>query len=99
MSALYQDTNWSAQAVDRVIAAVKNEVKSAALGMFSPDRMEYYSQEMSVKRSEGYAVSSIDMFGLLVERQIFGKVNASLLRLRTQRGKLIHGNVPLIVCR
>lgn len=62
--------------MDTVISATKEPMTKNILSVFSPDKMEYYSEEMKAKENEGYIVSFIDMAGLILEQLVFGKVSS-----------------------
>ncbi|KAG7999834.1 Cytosolic phospholipase A2 zeta, partial [Nibea albiflora] len=73
MSTLYQDTNWSQQDIDSIISAAKKQMTKSSLSMFSPEKLQYYYEEMAEKGNQGYSVSLIDMMGLVLEDLVFGK--------------------------
>lgn len=46
------------------------------LSVFSPEKMEYYNEEIKAKENEGFIVSFIDMAGLILEQLVFEKVSS-----------------------
>lgn len=75
MSVLYQDANWSQQDIDSTITAAKKQMTKSFLSVFCPEKLCYYSEEMTERANEGYIVSLIDMVGLIFEHLVFGKVS------------------------
>ncbi|XP_076599460.1 cytosolic phospholipase A2 zeta-like [Chaetodon auriga] len=79
MSTLYQEANWSQEDLDSVISAAKKQMTKSTLSAFSPEKLQYYSEEMTKKGNEGYIVSLIDMAGLVLEHLVFGREVTSTL--------------------
>ncbi|XP_076599468.1 cytosolic phospholipase A2 zeta-like [Chaetodon auriga] len=79
MSTLYQEANWSQEDMDSVISAAKKQMTKSTLSAFSPEKLQYYSEEMTKKGNEGYIVSLIDMAGLVLEHLVFGREVTSTL--------------------
>ncbi|XP_031728917.1 cytosolic phospholipase A2 zeta isoform X2 [Anarrhichthys ocellatus] len=73
MSALYQEANWSQEDMDSIISAKKEQMTKNVLSAFSPEKLQYYREEVAEKEQEGYTVSLIDMCGLIAEHLVFGK--------------------------
>ncbi|XP_051278850.1 cytosolic phospholipase A2 zeta isoform X2 [Dicentrarchus labrax] len=73
MSTLYQEVNWSQQDIDSIISAAKDQMTKSVLSVFSPEKLQYYSEEMAERGNKGYIVSLIDMAGLILEHLVFGK--------------------------
>ncbi|XP_035519757.1 cytosolic phospholipase A2 zeta-like [Morone saxatilis] len=73
MSTLYQEVNWSQQDIDIIISAAKDQMTKSVLSVFSPEKLQYYSEVMAERGNEGYIVSLIDMAGLILEHLVFGK--------------------------
>lgn len=54
--------------------SVKKELSKSTKGLFGPSLLRYYYSELRQKRKEGHLVSPIDMWGLMIENAIYGKV-------------------------
>ncbi len=76
MSALYQEDNWSQEDINSIISAVKEQLTKSFLSVFSPEKLLYYSEEMTEKENQGYIVSLIDMAALVIEHLVFGRVSS-----------------------
>uniref|UniRef100_A0A8C3ATP5 Phospholipase A2 n=1 Tax=Cyclopterus lumpus TaxID=8103 RepID=A0A8C3ATP5_CYCLU len=68
MSALYQEANWSQEDMDSVISEKKEQMTKSMLSLFSPEKLQYYREEIAEKEQNGYSVSLIDMLGLVFEQ-------------------------------
>uniref|UniRef100_A0A8C2WQW0 PLA2c domain-containing protein n=1 Tax=Cyclopterus lumpus TaxID=8103 RepID=A0A8C2WQW0_CYCLU len=68
MSALYQEANWSQEDMDSVISEKKEQMTKSMLSVFSPEKLQYYREEIAEKEQDGYSVSLIDMLGLVFEQ-------------------------------
>ncbi|XP_034408494.1 cytosolic phospholipase A2 zeta-like isoform X2 [Cyclopterus lumpus] len=79
MSALYQEANWSQEDMDSVISEKKEQMTKSMLSLFSPEKLQYYREEIAEKEQNGYSVSLIDMLGLVFEQLVFGKKVTSTL--------------------
>ncbi|XP_061913871.1 cytosolic phospholipase A2 beta-like [Entelurus aequoreus] len=95
MSALYQDANWSHDGIDSTIAEIKKEITKDFLSVFTPEKMQYYSQEMEDKIKNGHNASQTDMPGLIYEQIVFGKKMTSTLA--EQQKAVNEGQNPLPV--
>ncbi|XP_033978302.1 cytosolic phospholipase A2 zeta-like [Trematomus bernacchii] len=73
MSTLYQEDNWSQEDIDSIISASKEQMTKSVLSAFSPEKLQYYSEETAKKEQEGHPVSLVDNVGLLLEHLVFGK--------------------------
>ncbi|XP_070771970.1 cytosolic phospholipase A2 zeta-like isoform X2 [Enoplosus armatus] len=93
MSTLYQEANWSQGDMDSIISAAKEQMTKSVLSVFSPEKLQYYSEEMEEKGNEGYIVSLIDMAGLILEHLVFGKKVTSTLS--EQQRAVNEGQNPL----
>lgn len=83
MSTLYQEANWSKEDMDSVISAKKEMMTKSILSVFSPEKLQYYREEIAEKEQDGYMVSLIDMLGLIFEQLVFGKVSSWTLSVIT----------------
>ncbi|XP_034408437.1 cytosolic phospholipase A2 zeta-like [Cyclopterus lumpus] len=79
MSALYQEANWSQEDMDSVISEKKEQMTKSMLSVFSPEKLQYYREEIAEKEQDGYIGSLIDMLGLVFEQLVFGKKVTSTL--------------------
>ncbi|XP_054456785.1 cytosolic phospholipase A2 epsilon [Anoplopoma fimbria] len=93
MSTLYQEANWSQEDIDGIISANKEQMTKSILSVFSPDKLQYYREEIAKKEQEGYIVSLIDMMGLIFEHLVFGKKVTSTLS--EQQRAVNEGQNPL----
>ncbi|XP_029986113.1 cytosolic phospholipase A2 zeta-like isoform X2 [Sphaeramia orbicularis] len=93
MSALYQDPNWSTKDMDTFIRAEKEQMTKSTQSAFTPDKMQYYHEEMKAKEDDGHPVSFSDMAGLVFEHLIFGKKMTGTLS--EQRRTVSEGQNPL----
>ncbi|XP_068424046.1 cytosolic phospholipase A2 zeta-like [Clinocottus analis] len=93
MSTMYQEDNWSHQDIDTVISAKKEMMTKSILSVFSPEKVQYYREQMAEKDQEGYTVSLIDMLGLIFEQLVFGKKVTSTLS--EQQRAVNEGQNPL----
>ncbi|XP_068424303.1 cytosolic phospholipase A2 beta-like isoform X2 [Clinocottus analis] len=93
MSTMYQEDNWSHQDIDSVISAKKEMMTKSILSVFSPEKVQYYREEMAEKEQAGYIVSLIDMLGLIFEQLVFGKKVTSTLS--EQQRAVNEGQNPL----
>ncbi|KAF7667859.1 hypothetical protein LDENG_00040870 [Lucifuga dentata] len=79
MSSLYQDANWSHEDMNSIISAVKEKMTKPILSCFSTDKLSYYKEELTAKGNDGYLVSLIDMWGLVIEHLVFEKKTENTL--------------------
>ncbi|XP_075933392.1 cytosolic phospholipase A2 zeta-like [Anarhichas minor] len=93
MSALYQEANWSQEDMDSIISAKKEQMTKSVLSAFSPEKLQYYREEVAEKEQEGYIVSLIDMCGLIAEHLVFGKKVTNTLS--EQQSAVNEGQNPL----
>ncbi|XP_051278892.1 cytosolic phospholipase A2 beta isoform X7 [Dicentrarchus labrax] len=92
MSTLYQEAKWS-QDIDSIISAAKDQMTKSVLSVFSPEKLQYYSEEMAERGNKGYIVSLLDMASLILEHLVFGKKVTSTLS--GQQGAVNEGQNPL----
>ncbi|KAF5885047.1 cytosolic phospholipase A2 zeta-like, partial [Clarias magur] len=72
-ASLYSDPFWSKEGLDKVIASTQKELAKSQASLLSPTHLHYYHSEMETREKEGYSVSLIDTWGLIIEQLIFGK--------------------------
>lgn len=77
MSTLYQDEHWSQEDIDIFISAVKEEMSKDIMSCFSVDKLTYYNKELALRGDDGFIVTCIDMWALVIEHLVFGKVSSS----------------------
>uniref|UniRef100_A0A668AS89 Phospholipase A2 n=1 Tax=Myripristis murdjan TaxID=586833 RepID=A0A668AS89_9TELE len=74
MSSLYQQANWSQQDIDTVISVMEERFTKSFMSSFSIEKLQYYQDELDERLREGHIVSFVDMWGLIIEHLLFGKV-------------------------
>ncbi|KAM9012993.1 cytosolic phospholipase A2 epsilon-like [Ara ararauna] len=93
LSHLYQNTDWSHKDLSRQIGEVRRHMTKCKLSCFSLESLKYYDKELKLRKQEGYQISSIDLWGLLLEKALSdGKNNH---RLSDERQALRQGQNPL----
>ncbi|KFP62767.1 Cytosolic phospholipase A2 epsilon, partial [Cariama cristata] len=93
LSHLYQSTDWSHKDLSRLIGEVRRHMTKCKLSCFSLESLKYYDKELKLRKQEGYQISSIDFWGLLLEKALSdGKNNH---KLSDERQALSQGQNPL----
>ncbi|XP_026559769.1 cytosolic phospholipase A2 epsilon-like, partial [Pseudonaja textilis] len=93
MAHLYRDAYWSQNDLHEKIQEAKKQVTKSKLEMFTANRMKYYYQQLTQRKQEGYPITFIDLWGLIIEYLLNdGKDNH---RLSEQKESLINGQNPL----
>ncbi|XP_057259858.1 cytosolic phospholipase A2 epsilon-like [Pezoporus wallicus] len=93
LSHLYQSTDWSHKDLSRQIGEVRRHMTKCKLSCFSVESLKYYDKELKLRKQEGYQISSIDLWGLLLEKALSdGKNNH---KLSDERQALSQGQNPL----
>uniref|UniRef100_A0A8B9EXZ9 Phospholipase A2 n=1 Tax=Amazona collaria TaxID=241587 RepID=A0A8B9EXZ9_9PSIT len=93
LSHLYQNTDWSHKDLSRQIGEVRRHMTKCKLSCFSLESLKYYDKELKLRKQEGYQISSIDLWGLLLEKALSdGKNNH---KLSDERQALSQGQNPL----
>ncbi|ETE63977.1 Cytosolic phospholipase A2 delta [Ophiophagus hannah] len=93
MAHLYRDAYWSQNDLHEKIQEAKKQVTKSKLEMFTANRMKYYYQQLNQRKQEGYPITFIDLWGLVIEYLLNdGKDNH---RLSEQKESLINGQNPL----
>ncbi|KFP50692.1 Cytosolic phospholipase A2 epsilon, partial [Cathartes aura] len=93
LSHLYQSANWSCKDLSRPIGEVRRHMTKCKLSCFSLESLKYYDKELKLRKQEGYQISSIDFWGLLLEKALSdGKNNH---KLSDERQALSQGQNPL----
>lgn len=75
ISTLYKDPAWSHVALQGPTEHARAGVCSSKMGAVSPERLQYYAQELGKLESSSYSVSLIDLWGLLVEYFLYQEVS------------------------
>ncbi|KAM9466381.1 cytosolic phospholipase A2 delta-like [Clarias gariepinus] len=92
-ASLYSDPFWSKEGLDKVIASTQKELAKSPASVFSPTRLHYYHPELENREKEGYSVSLVDTWGLVIEQLIFGKEHTDTLS--DQKKAVSEGQNPL----
>ncbi|NXP29692.1 PA24E phospholipase, partial [Scytalopus superciliaris] len=93
LSHLYQSAEWSHKDLSRPIGEVRRHMTKCKLSCFSLESLEYYAKELKLRKQEGYQISSVDFWGLLLEKALSdGKNNH---KLSDERQTLSQGQNPL----
>ncbi|XP_076200776.1 cytosolic phospholipase A2 epsilon-like [Aptenodytes patagonicus] len=93
LSYLYQSADWSRKDLSRPIGEVRRHMTKSKLNCFSLESLKYYDKELKLRKQEGYQISSIDFWGLLLEKALSdGKNNH---KLSDERQALNQGQNPL----
>ncbi|KFO82912.1 Cytosolic phospholipase A2 epsilon, partial [Cuculus canorus] len=93
LSHLYQSRDWSHKHLSGPIGEVRRHMTKSKLSCFSLDSLKYYDKELKLRKQEGYQISSVDFWGLLLEKALSdGKNNH---KLSDERQALNHGQNPL----
>uniref|UniRef100_A0A8B9DV12 Phospholipase A2 n=1 Tax=Anser cygnoides TaxID=8845 RepID=A0A8B9DV12_ANSCY len=92
LSHLYQNPDWSHKDLLGPIGEVRRHMTKCKLSCFSLESLKYYDRELNRRKQEGYQISSIDLWGLLLEKALSDGV-ACLLS--DERQALNQGQNPL----
>ncbi|KFP17189.1 Cytosolic phospholipase A2 epsilon, partial [Egretta garzetta] len=93
LSHLYQSTDWSRKDLSRPIGEIRRHMTKCKLSCFSLESLKYYDKELKLRKQEGYQISSVDFWGLLLEKALSdGKNNH---KLSDERQALNQGQNPL----
>ncbi|XP_060118340.1 cytosolic phospholipase A2 epsilon-like [Heteronotia binoei] len=96
MSKLYDDANWSKKNLEELITDARRHVKkNKFFASFAPERLKYYLKELKQRHQEGYSISFIDLWGLMIEAMLRDGENPH--KLSDQQQALTHGQNPLPV--
>ncbi|KAI5102700.1 cytosolic phospholipase A2 zeta-like isoform X2 [Silurus meridionalis] len=93
LASLYSDPFWSKEGLDKVMASSQKELSKSVTSLFSPAQLSYYHSELQKREKEGYSVSLIDTWGLVLEHLIFGKKHTETLS--DQKKAVYKGQNPL----
>ncbi|XP_068873520.1 cytosolic phospholipase A2 epsilon-like isoform X3 [Aphelocoma coerulescens] len=93
LSHLYQSADWSQKDLSRPIGEVRRHMTKCKLSCFSLESLKYYAKELKLRKQEGYQISSVDFWGLLLEKALDdGKNNH---KLSDEQQALSQGQNPL----
>ncbi|XP_062351300.1 cytosolic phospholipase A2 epsilon-like [Cinclus cinclus] len=93
LSHLYQSADWSHKDLSRLIGEVRRHMTKCKLSCFSLESLKYYAKELKLRKQEGYQISSVDFWGLLLEKALDdGKNNH---KLSDEQEALSQGQNPL----
>ncbi|NXN08074.1 PA24E phospholipase, partial [Indicator maculatus] len=93
LSHLYQSPDWSRKDLSKPIREVRRHMTKCKLSCFSLESLKYYDKELKLRKQEGYQISSIDFWGLLLEKALSdGKNNH---KLSDEQQALSQGQNPL----
>ncbi|NWS72013.1 PA24E phospholipase, partial [Crotophaga sulcirostris] len=103
LSHLYQSPDWSRKDLSGPIGEVRKHMTKSKLSCFSLESLKYYDKELKLRKQEGYQISSIDFWGLLLEKALNGLLVLLFLvnsqknnhKLSDERQALNHGQNPL----
>uniref|UniRef100_A0A8C8AR09 Phospholipase A2 n=1 Tax=Otus sunia TaxID=257818 RepID=A0A8C8AR09_9STRI len=90
LSHLYQSADWSHKDLSRPIGEVRRHMTKCKLSCFSLESLKYYDKELKLRKQEGYQISSVDFWGLLLEKALSDGVVLS-----DERQALGQGQNPL----
>ncbi|XP_068049539.1 cytosolic phospholipase A2 epsilon-like [Anomalospiza imberbis] len=93
LSHLYQSADWSHKDLSTPIGEVRRHMTKCKLSCFSLESLKYYAKELKLRKQEGYQISSVDFWGLLLENALDdGKNNH---KLSDEQEALSQGQNPL----
>ncbi|KFP29498.1 Cytosolic phospholipase A2 epsilon, partial [Colius striatus] len=93
LSHLYQSSDWSSKDLSKPIGEIRRHMTKCKLSCFSLESFKYYDKELKLRKQEGYQISSVDFWGLLLEKALSdGKNNH---KLSDERQALSRGQNPL----
>ncbi|KAM9466377.1 cytosolic phospholipase A2 zeta-like [Clarias gariepinus] len=73
-ASLYSDQFWSKdEGLDKAIASAKEELSKSVVSLFSFGSLCHYASELQKRKKEGHQFSFIDLWGLVIERIVFGE--------------------------
>uniref|UniRef100_A0A8B9S725 Phospholipase A2 n=1 Tax=Apteryx owenii TaxID=8824 RepID=A0A8B9S725_APTOW len=93
LSHLYQSTDWSRKDLSGPISEVRRHMTKCKLSCFSLESFKYYDKELKLRKQKGYQISSIDLWGLLLEKALNDGKNDH--KLSDERQALDQGQNPL----
>ncbi|NWW90284.1 PA24E phospholipase, partial [Rhynochetos jubatus] len=69
LSHLYQSTDWSRKNLSRPIGEIRRHMTKSKLSCFSLESLKYYGKELTLRKQEGYQISSPLVLLFLVNSQ------------------------------
>ncbi|NWW43973.1 PA24E phospholipase, partial [Pedionomus torquatus] len=85
LSHLYQSADWSHKDLSRPIHEVRRHMTKCKLSCFSLESLKYYDKELKLRKQEGYQISSVDFWGLLLEKALSPLVLLFLFLVNSQK--------------
>ncbi|XP_040825623.1 cytosolic phospholipase A2 zeta-like isoform X3 [Ochotona curzoniae] len=79
ISTLYKDPAWSQGTLEGPIEHARARVCSRKWGAMSPERLQYYIQELGSRESSGHRTSLVDLWSLLIEYFLHQEENPAKL--------------------
>ncbi|KFV86319.1 Cytosolic phospholipase A2 epsilon, partial [Struthio camelus australis] len=95
LSHLYQSTDWSHKDLSRLTNEIRRHMTKCKLSCFSLESFKNYDKELKLRKQEGYQISSVDLWGLLLEKALNDGKNDH--KLSDERQALDRGQNPLPV--
>ncbi|KAM9466678.1 cytosolic phospholipase A2 epsilon-like [Clarias gariepinus] len=92
-ASLYSDPFWSKGGLDKAIESAQKELSKSTASLFLPAQLYLYHSELQKREKEGYSVSLIDTWGLIIEQLVFGKKQTGTLS--DQKMSVFEGQNPL----
>nr|XP_031360792.1 cytosolic phospholipase A2 epsilon [Lonchura striata domestica] len=93
LSHLYQSADWSHKDLSTPIGEVRRHMTKCKLSCFSLESLKYYAKELKLRKQEGYQISSVDFWGLLLEKALDNGKNNH--KLSDEQEALSQGQNPL----
>ncbi|XP_068961921.1 cytosolic phospholipase A2 delta [Petaurus breviceps papuanus] len=93
LASLYEEPDWSQKDLEKPISHAREHMTKSKLGAFSLRQMRGYQQELRRRAEEGRPPSFVDLWALVLEYLLHGKVTEH--RLSEQRASLEQGQNPL----
>ncbi|XP_053239713.1 cytosolic phospholipase A2 epsilon-like [Podarcis raffonei] len=90
---LYEDANWSQKDLEAHISDARKHVMKNKLSCFSRRHLTYYEKEICQRHRDGYKLSFIDLWGLIIESMFNDEPNHH--KLSDQRQAVNLGQNPL----
>ncbi|XP_033001731.1 cytosolic phospholipase A2 epsilon-like [Lacerta agilis] len=90
---LYEDANWSQKDLEARISDARKHITKNKLSCFSRRHLTYYEKEICQRHRDGYKLSFIDLWGLILESMFNDEPNHR--KLSDQRQAVNLGQNPL----
>uniref|UniRef100_F7E3Q7 Phospholipase A2 n=1 Tax=Monodelphis domestica TaxID=13616 RepID=F7E3Q7_MONDO len=93
MAHLYKDAHWSSKNLEKTIQEVRRQAVKNKIPALYSEQLSYYRQDLQERSQEGYKVTLIDLWGLLLESCFFDERYEG--KLSWQKEALCQGQNPL----